>query len=305
MNNNSNFTKENIAIVYNEIKEKNPNMSLDELFFSTYEFIDFKNISYSDFKIKLLSALNFNELEHYTKNVNSDLKQYIEKEIFPQYKSNDKGHQIEHIKEVIRRSFALNDTLKLKNEKNESLDSNLIYTIAAYHDLGKYEDHKTHHLIAAKRFIQDKNMLNFFNKEEIKTIENAIKNHRSSNENLSNDIYSQLISSADRNTCIEIVFRRSFGVAQERMPDSVVEDYLDYTIERLRKKYDEKNPENMPLTDKIYSVFLDEMRDLLKPGNEDAFKKKYCEVNNLTSRNKRVIDFPFDIKEKDNVEIEL
>ena len=33
-------------------------------------------------------------------NVNEKLKRYIEQSVFPQYKLNDKGHQIEHIKSL-------------------------------------------------------------------------------------------------------------------------------------------------------------------------------------------------------------
>ena len=65
-----------------------------------------------------------------------------------------------------------------------------------------------------------------------------------------------------------------------------IEEYLDYTIKRLSKKYDETNPENMFFEDETYKVFIEDMRALLK--NEDEFKKRYCEVNHITSRNNTV-----------------
>mgnify|MGYP003293464623 CR=1 FL=1 len=215
------------------------------------------------------------------------LKEYINKEIFPQYEVNDKAHGIIHIKEVIRRSFALNDTFKL------GLDENMMYVIAACHDWGKYEDHETHNLIAARNFMNDEGMKKFFNNEEIQIIKEAIEDHRSSKEDEPRSVYGKLISSADRNTRIEIVFIRSFFVAHERMPETNIEEYLDYTIKRLSKKYDEENPENMFYEDEIYKTFLVDMRALLK--KEDEFKDRYCEVNHITSRENRVQDEQGDI----------
>ena len=62
------------------------------------------------------------------------------------------------------------------------------------------------------------------------------------------------------------------------MPETNIEDYLTYTIERLSKKYDEENPENMFYEDETYKVFIQNMRELLK--NEAEFKNRYCQVNN-------------------------
>ena len=37
--------------------------------------------------------------------INLELKEYIEKNIFPSYKKNDLGHNLDHIKYVINRSL--------------------------------------------------------------------------------------------------------------------------------------------------------------------------------------------------------
>ena len=216
--------------------------------------------------------------------VDPALKDYIEHHIFPEYQKNDGGHNLAHIKEVIRRSFELNKTFHL------NLDPNLIYTIAACHDWGKCEDHERHHLIAAKHFSDDKKLVQFFTPAERQIIKEAIEDHRSSKEDTPRSAYGKLISSADRNSRIEIVFIRSFFVGKERMPDSTIEDYLDFTIKRLTKKYDEKDPENMFYEDAIYQKFLKDMRKLLK--HETEFKNYYCKVNHISSRSHKVKDEP-------------
>ena len=272
-----------LILLFNETRRLHPEMSLDDILFEVYKEVkDEYKKPFAEVRNMILEANNIDELKYYTKNVRPDLKEYIEVNVFPEYDKNDGGHNIAHILEVIRRSFALNDTFKL------GLDDNMIYAIAACHDWGKHIDHEKHHLIAASNFMNDEGFKKFFTDEERQIIKEAIEDHRSSKEDEPRSTYGKLISSADRNTRIEIVFIRSFFVGKERQPDTTAEDYLDFTINRLRKKYDEENPENMFFEDDTYKVFIEDMRALLK--DEKAFKKRYCEVNGITSRTKRIGD---------------
>ena len=215
------------------------------------------------------------------KNVNKKLIKYITKCILPEYDKNDKGHGILHILEVIRRSFELKESLNLNH-----LNDDMIFTIAACHDNGKYIDHKTHEKIAAERFYSNEDFKNFFTDEQRKIIKEAIEDHRSSFQDIPRSDYGKLISSADRNSTIDIVFIRSFFVGQDRTPDLTIEEFLDYTLNRLRKRYSEEDSENMFFEDEIYAQFLYDMRALLK--NEKAFKDRYCKVNNITDRTKKI-----------------
>jgi len=273
------YNESDIVNLFQEIKKENNNLSLDELLYETYKRLNTED-SFENIRTIILKYNNINEYEYYTKDVKKELKEYIEKNIFPKYEPNDKAHGIIHILEVIRRSFALNDTLKL------DLDKNMVYTIAACHDVGKYINSDIHEKIAAEEFIKDENMKAFFDDEKRNVIKEAIEDHRSSKEDTPRSKYGKLISSADRNTRIEIVFIRSFFVAKAKMPEYNIEEYLDYTIKRLSKRYSEENPENMFYEDEIYRIFLKDMRQLLK--NEIEFKKLYCDVNHIKSRNSKV-----------------
>jgi len=82
------------------------------------------------------------------------------------------------------------------------------------------------------------------------------------------------------------VFIRSFFVGQDRTPDLTVEEFLEYTLNRLRKRYSEEDSENMFFEDEIYAEFLYDTRNLLK--NEKAFKDRYCKVNNITDSIKKI-----------------
>lgn len=240
------------------------------------------SLSRDEFKKMLLRECNIDEYDYYTLDVRDDLKKYVESHIYPQYEKNDKAHGIVHIREVVRRAFELNESLGL------GLDKNMIYAIASCHDLGKYIDHKIHEKIAAETFMQDKGMEQFFSNTERVIIRDAIEDHRSSKEDTPRSTYGKLISSADRNTSIEMVFIRSFFVGQERTPEYTVEEFLDFTHKRLSKRYSEENPENMFYNDDTYDKFLIDMRALL--SDETAFKDRYCKVNGIESRTGLLID---------------
>lgn len=262
-----------------ELKEINPDYSLDQLLYYTYQSVAL-NLPFEQVKSDILSELQIDEMKYYLKDVDLKLRDYVEKKVFPLWELNDKGHGPIHRTEVIRRIFALNETFQL------NLNPNMLFVIASYHDVGKYIDYKKHHLIAAEKFMEDEKIKQFFTDNQRIIIKEAIEDHRSSKEDDPRSVYGKLISSADRNTTIEIVFIRSFFVAKDRMPDMNINEYLDYTVNRLINKYSEENPENMFFEDDIYKVFLKDMRDLLT--RPDDFKNLYCDVNHITDRDKHV-----------------
>lgn len=262
-----------------ELKEINPDYSLDQLLYYTYQSVAL-NLPFEQVKSDILSELQIDEMKYYLKDVDLKLRDYVEKKVFPLWELNDKGYGPIHRTEAIRRIFALNETFQL------NLNPNMLFVIASYHDVGKYIDYKKHHLIAAEKFMEDEKIKQFFTDNQRIIIKEAIEDHRSSKEDDPRSVYGKLISSADRNTTIEIVFIRSFFVAKDRMPDMNINEYLDYTVNRLINKYSEENPENMFFEDDIYKVFLKDMRDLLT--RPDDFKNLYCDVNHITDRDKHV-----------------
>lgn len=76
-----------------------------------------------------------------------------------------------------------------------SLDPNLIYTIAAYHDFGKHIDSDLHEFISAKLLREDAKVYDYFSPEEVNIIAEAIEDHRSSKSDTPRSTYGKLISS--------------------------------------------------------------------------------------------------------------
>ena len=106
--------------------------------------------------------------------INEELKQYIEESVFPEYNKNESGHGINHIKDVIKRSF------ELVRENGLDVNMDMVYVIAAYHDIGHHIDSKTHEIISANIMSKDKNLSRFFNEEQLQIIKEAIEDHRAS-----------------------------------------------------------------------------------------------------------------------------
>ena len=57
-----------------------------------------------------------------------DLVEFVEQNILPQYANFDKAHGLSHVMAVIRRSIDL--------VRSTGADINMVYVVAAYHDLG-------------------------------------------------------------------------------------------------------------------------------------------------------------------------
>ena len=101
------------------------------------------------------------------------LEEYIQNNIFPIYNKNDQGHNLEHIKYVINRSIKFADTVP-------NINYNIVYTVAAYHDIGHHINPKQHELISAEIMYSDDKLKEFFNSEERIIIKEAIEDHRAS-----------------------------------------------------------------------------------------------------------------------------
>ena len=278
------LSKEQLIKIFQDNKLNNQGSSLDEILYLAFNEVKENDTdSFDEFRTLILEANEIDEYEYYTKNVRPEIKRYVEGRIFPEYEKNDQGHGILHIREVIRRSFALKDTLKL------DLNDDMIYAIAACHDWGKYKEPEIgekHAIIAGRNFFCDKQMATFFTEDERTTIKEAIEDHSSSLEEMPRSDYGKLVSSADRNTRIEIGFIRSFFVGKARTPDMTIEEFLDFTFKRLSKRYGEEKPENMFFEDETYRAFLNDMKALLQ--NEVEFKARYCATNHIKSRNNKV-----------------
>lgn len=157
------------------------------------------------------------------------LKEYIESEIIPRYDNFDGAHRRDHVRSVIRQSQELSRYYDVNPE--------ILYTAAAYHDLGLCEGREKHHLVSGRIIREDKTLLNWFSVEEIEVIAEAAEDHRASNETPPRSIYGKIIAESDRLIDPETVIRRTVQYGFAHYPQMNREQMWERTLTHLQKKY--------------------------------------------------------------------
>ena len=177
------------------------------------------------------------------------LKRYIEQHILPFYDTFDSGHNRQHADSVITESLRLLRDLELQktNETLHSplnnfsqlstLNSQLIYAIAAYHDLGLRTDRENHHLHSGSFVRQDKNLRKWFSDEQIETMAQAVEDHRASRKEPPRSIYGCIVAEADRHINPETILRRTVQYSLSHYPGLTKEQHLERVYSHMLEKY--------------------------------------------------------------------
>ena len=199
--------------------------------------------------------------------LNENLVKYVEEKIFPEYDTNIGGHNIEHIKLVINRSFELNELFHL------NLNLNMVYVIASFHDMGYKVDPENHEQVSADMFYQDEAMKYFFSDEDRQIIYEAIIDHRASLEYEARSVYGKLVSSADRAIDIDIALWGIILFQRDKHKDENLSDLdiIEYAYKKLASKYGKERYAKMYFPDQKYQGFLNSMQKLV------ADKEKFIE----------------------------
>ena len=137
-----------------------------------------------------------------------DLVEFIETQILPQYAAFDRAHNLEHVTRVIRRSLEL--------AGHTGADVNMVYTIAAYHDLGMSGPRAVHHITGGRILVED---------------------HRASASRAPRSIYGKIVAEADRDISPETVFRRTVQFGLANYPEKSREEHWQRFREHMDSKY--------------------------------------------------------------------
>ena len=139
----------------------------------------------------------------------------------------------------------------------------MVYTVAAYHDIGHHIDPKKHEIESAKIMQKDDNLKRFFSKEELKIIKEAIEDHRASSDHEPRSIYGKIVSTADRNSSVESCLFRSYTYGKKLHPEYSDNELFNRAYEHLKSKFGENGYAKFFFKDKEYEKFLLEIRKLL------------------------------------------
>ena len=203
---------------------------------------------------------------------------YVEDKVLPLYDTNIGGHGRDHILTVIMRSF------EIKKEFDLSLKNKLILIIAAYHDIGYKKDPDNHEQVSSEIFLADKEIQKFLEPDEVQIVAEAIVDHRASLEYEARSEYGKLVSSADRETSVENMLKRSFLYQADKHADEnpTIEQVIEYSFKKLTKKFGKDGYAKMYFPDKKYTSYLKEMQELLE--NKEKFIAREMKFAPLLSK---------------------
>ena len=141
----------------------------------------------------------------------------------------DRAHNLEHVTRVIRNSLEL--------VKSTGADINMVYTIAAYHDLGMSGHRADHHLRGGKILAADARLKKWFSPEQLKIMKEAVEDHRASASRAPRSIYGKIVAEADRDIDSDTVFRRTIQYGLSNYPELDREGHWKRFQEHMQSKY--------------------------------------------------------------------
>jgi len=184
------------------------------------------------------------------------LHDYIEQSILPQYDAFDGGHRQDHARTVIAES------LKLAREHHA--DEQMAYVIAAYHDLGLRIDREKHHIHSGEILMADTRLREWFTEEQLRTMRDAVVDHRASGKNPPRTIYGAIVAEADRQIDPETVIRRTMEYSKKLLPDGDFETLYRRSKEHLLDKYSEGGYMRLWLNSERNVQGLEQLRALIR-----------------------------------------
>ena len=191
--------------------------------------------------------------------------EFIETQILPQYAKFDKAHNLEHVTRVIRRSLELAD--------RTGADTNMVYTIAAYHDIGMSGPRAIHHITGGKILMQDARLKRWFSAEQIKIMKEAIEDHRASASRAPRSLYGKIVAEADRDIVPEQVFRRTVQFGLSNYPELDKEQQWLRFREHMDQKYSIHGYIKLWIPGSPNEEKLNELRNII--ANEKALREQF------------------------------
>lgn len=201
--------------------------------------------------------------------MDSELIQYIETHILPRYESYDAAHRRDHIEGVVERSMRLAEHYEVVPE--------MVYTIAAYHDLGLPEGRENHHLSSGRLLAEDGELRRWFSEEQIRTMREAVEDHRASATRPPRTIYGMIVAEADRQIVPEVVIRRTVQYGLSHYPHLTKEQHWERFVGHLHEKYDYGGYLKLYIPHSENATRLEELRQIIAQPEKlrELFDKEF------------------------------
>lgn len=223
---------------------------------------------------KFFNKIEFDEkyINNCIDKVDSNLKQYINDNIVPEYSLNDKGHNINHIEFVLKRALEI--------AKNYDINYDILYVCIYFHDIACHINRELHEKLSAEKAYNDSFLNNFFDNNELSIINEAIEDHRASTNNIPRNIYGKILSSADRTVEIKEYFTASLfykvnDISKLDIKEAIEKSY-NHAIDKFGKNGYAVN--KFYVEDDKYKKFLSDLQYLI--DNKEIFDELAIQVFN-------------------------
>ncbi len=187
--------------------------------------------------------------------MDKELRTYIEANILPRYEAYDAAHRREHIEGVIDRSLRL--------ATHYEVDLSMVYTVAAYHDLGLVEGRELHHISSGRMMVEDGELCRWFSPEQREVMREAIEDHRASATAPPRTIYGMIVAEADRQIVPEVVMTRTVQYGLSHYPNLTKEEHWERFVGHLREKYDYGGYLKLYIPHSDNATRLEELRQII------------------------------------------
>ena len=158
-------------------------------------------------------------------------------------------------------------------------DINMVYTIAAYHDLGMEGPRAIHHITGGKIVAQDARLKKWFSQEQIKIMKEAVEDHRASSSHTPRSLFGKIIAEADRDLEPEEVFRRTVEFGIENYPEKDKEEQWNRFVQHMNEKYSATGYLKLWITNSPNEEGLRKIRAMIndKQALREIFERLYDE----------------------------
>ena len=157
-----------------------------------------------------------------------------------------------------------------------NIDNNMLYVVAAYHDIGYHIDYKNHEIVSAQIMYNDINLSKFFSYENLIIMKEAIEDHRASLDREPRSIYGKLLSSADRNINIDDSLRRIYLYSIAHFNKLSEKETIEECYKHTLKKFGIDGYANFFVEDNEYNNYLKELQYLL--SNKEKFIERLKDI---------------------------
>lgn len=187
--------------------------------------------------------------------VNLDIMQFVEQQILPRYTAFGHSHGLAHVQRVIKNSLELGRML--------GVNINMVYVIAAYHDLGMEGPRAIHHITGGKILATDARLKKWFSPEQINIMKEAVEEHRASASHAPHSIYGKIVAEADRDLEPEVVFTRAIEFGLEHYPELNKERQWQRFNHHMEEKYSSHGYIHLWIPNSLNEKRLKNIRDII------------------------------------------